>query len=67
MDERQELRRLIPRTLVAAVLAIFTAYIQHELKSADPKTGRAFAFASKLNKFADMCFAMVTFRIAISL
>ncbi|KAJ4916368.1 Uncharacterized protein Rs2_01918 [Raphanus sativus] len=67
MDERQELRRLIHRYLVATVLIIFTVYIEgdDDLKPADPKSGRrALACASWVCKMlAEMCFTMVAVRI----
>ncbi|CAH8354579.1 unnamed protein product [Eruca vesicaria subsp. sativa] len=63
MDEREELRRLIPRQLVATLLAIFTMYNEHELKL-DPKTtGRC---ASESNKLANMFFMLVVIRISIT-
>ncbi|KAJ4916371.1 hypothetical protein Rs2_01921 [Raphanus sativus] len=69
MDERHERRPrlgLIPRQLVAAVLSVFTDYIERDLILDPPKTGRAFTCAWKFNKLADMCFMLVVIRIAIT-
>ncbi|KAG2303542.1 hypothetical protein Bca52824_032193 [Brassica carinata] len=73
MDERQELRRLIPRQLVATVLGLYTIYNEEESGfnlSPDPNTAKGggvlFTCASVSNTLARMCFLMVMFRIAVT-
>ncbi|KAG2303539.1 hypothetical protein Bca4012_062285 [Brassica carinata] len=63
-EERQELRRLVHRHLVATVLAISTVFIDLDLKP-DLKSGRrALACASVCKTLAELCFTMVAVRIA---
>lgn len=72
MEERQELRRLIPRQLVATVLGLYTIYNEGESGfdlSPDPNTARggvSLACASGSNTLARMFFMMVIFRITVT-
>ncbi|KAJ4916372.1 hypothetical protein Rs2_01922 [Raphanus sativus] len=72
-EERQELRRLIPRQLVVTLLGLYTIYNEGDESGFDlsplpnSATGRVmFACASGSNTLARMCFMMAIFRITVT-